>query len=112
MRDLAEGIPNTVIVAGAVLAALAVIWSKAVVPVRDWVRRFKAWMDRIEVGIGWVDTQMRPNGGSSLVDKVNATVVAVEELNTSVAMLLRHDAERDTPGHRYGPAQEEGNPDD
>jgi hypothetical protein len=39
---------------------------------------------------------MKPNGGGSLVDKVN--------------MLLQHDAERDTAGRRYGPVDEEETP--
>lgn len=81
--------PNGVIIAGAVIAALGVIWRKAVVPVVRWFRQFKAWMDRTETALTWVELQMKPNGGSSLVDKVN--------------LLLRHDAERDTEGHRYGP---------
>lgn len=82
-------IPNGLIVTATVIAALGVIWRKMVIPLRDWVRQFKAWMARMETALTWVDIQMKPNGGSTLVDKVN--------------LLLEHDAERDTSGHRYGP---------
>lgn len=87
-----EHVPNAVIIAAAVVTAIGIIWRKVVVPVRGWFRQFKAWMHRIEGGMEWVEAQMKPNGGSSLVDKVN--------------MLLEHDAERDTAGHRYGPTEE------
>jgi hypothetical protein len=83
------GIPNVVIITAALVAALGVLWRKVVVPVRGWFRSFKAWMDRTETALTWVESQMKPNGGSTLVDKVN--------------MLLEHDAERDTAGRRYGP---------
>lgn len=89
VSDLARDAPSTVIVVAAVVTAAGVIWRKVVMPIRGWFRQFKAWMERIEVGIGWVETQMKPNGGGSLVDKVN--------------MLLEHDAERDMAGRRYGP---------
>lgn len=95
-------VPNGVIVAGAVVAALGVIWRKVVVPVRAFVRGFKAWMDRIETAVNWVDAQMKTNGGSTLVDKVNTTAEIVEQLDKNVSMLLTHDAERDTEGKRYG----------
>lgn len=81
-------IPNGVIVAGAVVAALGVLWRKVVKPVRGFFSALKAWMDRVETAISWVEAQMKPNGGGSLVDKVN--------------LLLKHDAERDTEGKRYG----------
>lgn len=93
---LSEGLehaPNAVIIAAAVVTALGIIWRKVVVPVRGWFRQFKAWMDRVETSMTWVEAQMKPNGGGSLVDKVN--------------MLLEHDAERDTAGHRYGPETKE-----
>jgi hypothetical protein len=78
---------------GATLTALGIIHRKVMRPVVDFVRRFKAWMERIEHAVMWVDEQMRPNGGSTLVDKVN--------------MLLEHDATRDREGKRYGPPPEE-----
>jgi hypothetical protein len=39
------------------------------------------------------------NGGSSLLDLAEAVKVVKKD----VSLLLRHDAERDTEGHRYGP---------
>ena len=83
----------------AFLSAVGVIWAKAVRPARDFLRR----LDR---RIEWVDTQMRSNGGSSLVDKVDRTQEAVVQLRKDVAMLLEHDAERDTVDKRYGPSKE------
>jgi hypothetical protein len=73
---------------GATLTALGIIHHKIMRPIIHFVRRFKAWMDRVETAVTWVDQQMRPNGGSTLVDKVDR--------------LLKHDAERDTEGKRYG----------
>lgn len=84
--------PEWIIVAGAVVAALSVIWRKVVLPVRDFIQRVKRFMDRTETAVSWVEEQMKPNGGSSLVDKVN--------------MLLAHDAERDVVGRRYGTEDE------
>jgi hypothetical protein len=78
---------------GATLTALGIIHRKVMKPVVDFVRRFKAWMERIEHAVMWVDEQMRPNGGSTLVDKVN--------------MLLEHDASRDVEGKRYGNTEEQ-----
>jgi hypothetical protein len=89
----AHDIPNGVIVAGAVVAALGAIWQKVVKPVRGFASGFKAWMDRIETTTSWVESQMKPNGGGSLVDKVN--------------LLLKHDAERDKEGKRYGTTDDE-----
>ena len=92
-----EHVPNAVIIAAAVVTAFGIIWRKVVVPIKGWFHSFRVWMDRIETGMDWVEQQMKPNGGGSLVDKVN--------------MLLEHDAERDTAGRRYGPTTEdEGNP--
>ena len=85
--DLGQ-VPNFIVITGAVVAALAVIYRKVVAPVRDWIHNVKAWMTRMETGMTWVEAQMRPNGGGSLVDKVN--------------MLLEHDRDRDVPGARYG----------
>ena len=71
-------------------------------PVIGFVRRFKAWMDRVEHSVGWTEQQMKPNGGSTLVDKVNV-------MQRQVALLLRHDAERDVEGKRYGTDEETTN---
>jgi hypothetical protein len=89
ISDVVQDVPNALIVVAAVVTAVGIIWRKVVTPVRGWFHSFKAWMERIEHGMTWVEAQMKPNGGGSLVDKVN--------------MLLEHDAERDTAGHRYGP---------
>jgi len=90
--------PEAIIVTGAVVAAVGVIWRKVVIPVRGWLHDLRDWMHSIEVSVKWVEEQTRTNGGSSLVDKVN--------------MLLEHDAERDTAGMRYGSkdTNNEGNP--
>jgi hypothetical protein len=42
------------------------------------------------------------NGGSSLLDLAEK----LEGVEGNVALLLAHDAERDTKGHRYGPNAE------
>ncbi len=93
LSDLLESTPNFVVISAAVVTGLGIIWRKVVMPVRGWFRQFKAWMDRVETSMTWVEQQMKPNGGGSLVDKVN--------------MLLQHDAERDTAGRRYGPSEED-----
>ena len=85
--DLGQ-VPNGIILTGAVVAALAVIYRKVVAPVRGWFHSVQAWMARIETSVSWVETQMKPNGGGSLVDKVQ--------------LLLEHDRLRDVPGARYG----------
>jgi hypothetical protein len=77
---------------GAALTALGIIHRKVVKPLVGFARRFKAWMERIEHAVTWVDQQMRPTGGTTLVDKVN--------------MLLEHDASRDIEGKRYGTTAE------
>ena len=105
VSELIGNFPNAVIISAAVIAALGVIWRKVVAPVRGWFRSFKAWQARIETAVTWVDHQMKPNNGSSLVDKVNKTVDKVCELSANVALLLDHDAERDKTGRRYGPPQ-------
>jgi hypothetical protein len=43
------------------------------------------------------------NNGSSLLDLKESLQEAREDIN----LLLRHDAERDTKGHRYGPDPKE-----
>jgi hypothetical protein len=88
-----DQLPTFLIVAAAVATALGVLWARVLRPVRDWFRSFKAWMHRIEVSVTWVEEQMLPNGGTTLVDKVN--------------LLLKHDSERDTPGRRYGPSADD-----
>lgn len=93
--------PEWIIVTGAVVAAVGVIWRKAVLPVVGFFQRVRQFMDRTETAVTWVEAQMRNNGGSSLVDKV-------DDLIKNVSMLLDHDAERDTAGKRYGPDQPEG----
>ena len=105
--DLLSEAPTVLVVAAAVVTACGVLWRKVVVPVRGWFRAFRDWMVRIETTIAWVDKQMKPNNGSSLVDKVNRTADKVCELSDNVALLLDHDAERDTTGRRYGPISEE-----
>lgn len=79
----------------AVITACGLIWNKVVKPIRNWLQAFKAWMIRIEAATVWTETQMKPNGGSTLVDKV-------DKLQKQVTLLLKHDAERDTAGKRYG----------
>ena len=88
--------PNALIVAAAVLTALGIIWRKVVVPVRTFAHDVRSFHTRMTTSIEWVEAQMKPNGGTSLVDKVN--------------MLLQHDAARDTLGRRYGPTTDEWNP--
>jgi len=78
-----------------IITATGLTWRKVVVPVRGFVRGFKAWMSRIEAATLWTEQQMKPNGGASVVDKV-------DRLQRDVEMLLRHDAERDRHGMRYG----------
>lgn len=64
----------------ALITAIGVVWRKVVIPVRAFVQRFKAWMERIETATTWTETQMRPNGGESLTDKVNALIVGMEDM--------------------------------
>lgn len=101
----ADGLPQALIVAAAVVTALGVLWKKAIVPVRDWFTHVKEWMNRTGTQLEWVDKQMRPNDGGSLVDKVNATIEKVDALTADVQLLLCHDAERDQAGRRYGPTK-------
>lgn len=53
------------------LTAAGVIHVKVVRPLRGFARRFKAWMDRMEASATFVESMMRPNGGSSLADRVD-----------------------------------------
>ena len=69
-----------------VLTAGGVIWRKGLRPLIGFVRRFKAWMDRVESAVSWTETQMKPNGGSSLTDKV-------DKLTRDVATLLQNTEE-------------------
>lgn len=82
-------------ITAAALAAIGII-VRATQRVVFAIRDFYAWMARMETSTQWVESQMRPNGGSTLVDHVT-------QLRVDVEMLLRHDAERDTKGLRYGP---------
>lgn len=93
----------------AFLTASGVIWQKVVVPLRGFVRKFKAWMLRIEESVGLVEAQMKPNSGKTLMDKVAAASVErdqiardITEIKQQVAVLIKHDLERDQPGRRYG----------
>jgi hypothetical protein len=93
----------------AVVVALGVIWRKVVIPLREFVRRFKAWMARIEASTALVEEQMKPNSGSTLWDKIELANReraeihrSIDELRIDVRMLLKHDAERDVVGFRYG----------
>jgi hypothetical protein len=90
------------VVVAAVITALGVCWTKVVVPMRAFARRFKAWMDKVETTVDWVDHQMRRNGGMTLLDKVHGTSEKVDELSEKVDQLLTHDSERDVVGRRYG----------
>lgn len=76
----------------AILTCGGLVWTKVVKPLRHAWQTFKAWMDRVESSVKWTEEQMKPNGGSTLVDKVD--------------MLLRHDAERDVDGKRYGTSED------
>jgi hypothetical protein len=86
----------------AILTAAGLVWRKVVAPIRSFVQHFKAWMARIENATTWTEQQMRPNGGSTLLDKVDHAAQEIKSLRESVAMLLAHDAERDVEGKRYG----------
>jgi hypothetical protein len=66
----------------AIIAAGAAIW-KAVGVVRN-----------IRDGVDFVGSMMRPNGGSSVIDRL-------ERLEVDVSVLLKHDRDRDQPGKRY-----------
>lgn len=79
----------------AILTCVGLVWRKVVKPLRDAWRAIKAWMHRVETSVVWTEEQMKPNGGSTLVDKVDV-------MQKQVALLLTHDAERDVDGKRYG----------
>lgn len=84
-------------VPAAVLATLGII--SILVRAAMWGRRqtieSAAHRARMEASMQWVEAQMRPNAGKSLVDQV-------AQLRRDVSMLLAHDDERDTAGKRYG----------
>ena len=86
----------------AILTAGGLVWTKVVKPLRAGWHAIKAWMSRVEKSVAWTEEQMKPNGGSTLRDKVDHAAGEVESLRKSVAMLLAHDAERDVAGKRYG----------
>lgn len=86
----------------AFLTASGVIWQKVVVPVRGFVRKFKAWMHRVEVSIALVEEQMKPNSGSTILDRVHSNADSIARIDRNIQELLKHDRERDQPGLRYG----------
>ena len=64
-----------VITAAAVVTALGVLWQKAILPIYNFAKK-------MEQHVQFVESQMTPNGGSSLRDSVNrieARVCAIEE---------------------------------
>jgi hypothetical protein len=67
-------------------------------PISRWNRQIVSDVvdDRIE------HLMHHRNGGSSLLDLAES----VQTVRAHVEMLLDHDAERDTKGHRYGPEPE------
>jgi flagellar biosynthesis/type III secretory pathway M-ring protein FliF/YscJ len=73
--------------AGAVIAvvgAVSILWAKVIKPVRRFLANLVRFMHRMEEAVEWVETQMRPNHGSTLVDKVDQvyrSVVGVEPTN-------------------------------
>ena len=68
---------NDIILVGAVLAALGVIWRVVLHPT---VRFFK----RLETTITFVEETLRPNGGGSLRDQIDMLVRRTESLEAVV----------------------------
>lgn len=89
------------VAAAAGATAVGVLWRKVVRPSRDFVRRFKEWMNDVHETIVAVKAQLEPNGGSTLLDKVTANAESIRQMDRNVRMLLQHDAERDREGLRY-----------
>lgn len=90
-------------------------WNRMVIPIRQFVRRFKEWMAEVESSVQAVKEQLEPNGGSTLLDKVNANserIARIDDrmtrMDRNVQMLLTHDAERDRHGMRYGEHPDRG----
>ena len=104
----------------AAITACGLMWRKVFRPIAAFVRSFQAWMARIESSISLVEEHMKPNSGSTLMDKANqanesarlAADVAdnnaaqIKALDRKVTKLLTHDQERDQPGLRYGTTEE------
>ena len=67
------------------ITAAGLIWRQVMVVVR-FTRRFREWMDHIEGVMIVVDRELKPNAGSTLIDKVRATSVAQE-----LATIERHE---------------------
>ena len=68
---------NDVILVGAVLAALGVIWRGVLHPI---VRFFK----RLETTMTFVETELKPNGGGSLRDAIDKLVRRTDNLEAIV----------------------------
>lgn len=101
--------------AGLLVGSAAVITAVGLIAKSQYIGRPIRWLWRRNVAEpfgGWVrhtvgdvvderiDYLMHNrNGGSSLLDLAESVSVVKEH----VALLLSHDAERDTAGHRYGP---------
>lgn len=98
------------IAAAAFLTASGVVWRTAIKPTRDFIRKFKTWMTRIEESVSIVEEQMKPNSGSTVLDKVHVLEHDLSQLKRDVKTLLKHDAQRDQPGLRYGESDPKGEP--
>ena len=71
------------------------LWNRNVaIPARGWFQ--SAVGEVVDERIDYL--MHHRNSGSSLLDLAES----VERVNSAVGMLLRHDAERDTAGKRYG----------
>ena len=84
-----QSVPDWIIVAAAVVLGVAVIWSKVIQPT------IRAGKD-VHEGVVFVQMMMRPNGGSSVIDRL-------DRLERRVAELAQTNAEEDRYGKRYGP---------
>ena len=65
------------VLVAAILSALAVIWRYAIRPAYRFVKGIETFAQRVETALGYVEGQMRNNGGSSLLDKVEQTAEKV-----------------------------------
>lgn len=99
-----ELLTNVGIVAGAILG-LGVIWTQGIKPIYRFLRRMEdmhdyilvelpEWQKKVDMGL----KQLYPNGGSTILDKVNQTNVSIEEVKR---MLEDHITDRDL--HNTGP---------
>lgn len=66
---------------GAAVAALAVIWTKAIAPVLRWGRHLKHEVDHMR---DVINKELTPNGGHSMKDHVRKTHEALEALDARV----------------------------